>query len=203
MAKRKTVKSKVVKKKAAKKELVKNKGALAGKDKAEVSDILGTIMDSDGKPLDVEKKHIDEIDIPPVCIVGSGTLDDESREALSLKFYAVKMALKSNSKNLQDRAIDTMLGDLVVGAYQDKLTVYQIERSEHSQNSFDVLKETQRVRRAADMHLLNIITAVKDIKRPPVSVVVKEAEQVNVAEQINQGDKQVNIGKQQANIGRD
>jgi len=43
--------------------------------------------------------------------------------------------------------------------------------------------------------LLNIVKAVRDIKRPPVSVVVKQADQVNVAEQINQGEQQVNIAK--------
>jgi hypothetical protein len=42
-----------------------------------------------------------------------------------------------------------------------------------------------------------MIKAVRDIKRPPVNVVVKEAQQVNVAERINQADKQVNIAKNQ------
>jgi len=32
-------------------------------------------------------------------------------------------------------------------------------------------------------------------KTPPVNAIVRKAEQVNIAEQINQGDKQVNIAK--------
>ena len=53
----------------------------------------------------------------------------------------------------------------------------------------------QKQRQLADIHLLNIIKAIRDIKHPPVQVVVKQAEQVNVGEQINQADKQVNISK--------
>jgi hypothetical protein len=94
-----------------------------------------------------------------------------------------------------------MLGDLVAGAYQDKLITYTRVPVGHNINSVEALNAMQKVRQSADSHLLNIIKAVRDIKRPPVNVVVKEAEQVNVAEQINQGEQQVNIGKHQANIG--
>ena len=51
------------------------------------------------------------------------------------------------------------------------------------------------MRQSADNHLINVLRAFRDIKRPPVQVVVKQAQQVNVAEQMNQGDQQVNISK--------
>ena len=188
MAKRKTVKSKVVKKKAAKKELAKNKCALAGKDEAEGSDILGTIT-VNGKKVNIERCHIRGISIPPACIAGSSTLSEKIREALTQKFEAVKAALRSNSKSLQDEAIDTMLGDLITGAYQDKLVIYTRVPSGHSKDSVEALNSIQKARQLADTHLLTIIKAVRDIKRSPVNVVVKEAEQVNVA------DKQVNISQ--------
>jgi hypothetical protein len=186
MIKKKTVKSKVVKKKAA----------LARKDKAKDSEILATTTHN-GKKVNIEKWHIAGISILPTCISGSDELDEEKRATLELKFLAVKAALKSNSKDLQDEVIDTILGDLVAGAYQDKLIAYTRVPSGHSKNSLEALKEIQRVRQAADTHLLNIVKAVRDIKRPPVNVVVKQADQVNVAEQINQADKQVNIAKNQ------
>jgi len=202
MAKEKTVKSRAARKKASKKEPAKRKNELAKKDKAEDSEILATLT-VNGKKVNIERWHIRGISIPPTCIVGSSTLSEKINEALTQKFEAVKAALGSDSKSLQDEAIDTMLGDLITGAYQDKLVIYTRVPSGHSKDSVEALNSIQKARQSADTHLLNIIKAVRDIKRPPVNVVVKEAEQVNVAEQINQGEQQVNIGKHQANIGRD
>lgn len=174
----------------------KRKNELAKKGKAEDSEILA-ITTRNGKKVNIEKWHIAGISILPTCISGSDELDEEKRATLELKFLAVKAALRSKSKSLQDEVVDTMLGNLIAGAYQDKLVLYTRVPSGHSKNSLEALKEIQRVRQAADTHLLNIIKAIRDIKRPPVNVVVKEAEQVNVAEQINQGEQQVNIAKNQ------
>ena len=57
------------------------------------------------------------------------------------------------------------------------------------------LRSVQRMRQSADRHLLDVLKPARDIKRPPVQVVVQQAETVNVAGQVNQGDQQVNIGK--------
>jgi len=143
MAKKKFVKSKVVKKKAAKKELAKNKRALAGKDEVECSGILGTIT-INGKKVNIERWHIRGISISPVCIAGSSTLSKKTSEALNQKFEAVKTALSSDSKSLQDEAIDTMLGDLITGAYQDKLVIYTRVPSGHSEDSLEALKKSKR-----------------------------------------------------------
>ena len=174
----------------------KRKNELAKKDKAEDSEILET-MTRNGKKVNIEKWHIKGIEISPTCIVGSSTLTKRTSEALTKKFEAVKVALRSDSKSLQNEAIDTMLGDLIVGAYQDKLVIYTMVPSGYSKNSVEALREFQKARQAADTHLLNVIKAIRDIKRPPVSVVVKQADQVNVAKRMDQVDKQLNIGKQQ------
>lgn len=170
----------------------KKKTELAKRDKPEDSEILKTVM-RNGKKMEIKKWHIAEICIPPTCAVASHELTKDLVDLLSLKFEAINMALFSDSKSLQDKAIDTILGDLVAGAYQDKLIAYTRVPSEDYQHSADTLRKIQKDRQSADTHLLNIIKAVRDIKRPPVNVIVKEAQQVNVAEQINQADKQVNI----------
>ena len=201
MVQKKLTKGKVAKSKTAKSksELVKRQTELEAltTEIGKGEEILGITKDAAGKIVDVKRWYINGICISANCIVGSDEIGKKERDTLELKFKAIKLALRSKSKDLQDEAIDTMLGDLVGGAYQDKLVVYQKVPSGQNRNSLESLKEIQRVRQAADTHLLNIIKAVKDIKHPPVNVVVKEAEQVNVAEQ------QVNIGKNQANIGTD
>jgi hypothetical protein len=168
-----------------KKKATKNENELVKKDGAEDSEVLATTF-RDGKKVTIEKWHIAGIDIPPICIVGSDSLDKDRKDALSRKFSAVKEALRSDSKSLQDQAIDAMIGDLVIGAYQDKLIVYQ---AGHDTNSLEALREMQKVRQAADNHLLRIIKAVKDIKQSKTTFTVKEAQQVNVA------DKQINVSQ--------
>ena len=80
---------------------------------------------------------------------------------------------------------------------QDKLIAYNRVLTENCEGSSKSFYDLQKIRQSADTHLLKIIKAIRGIKHPPVNVVVNEAEQVNIAEQINQGDKQVNIAKNQ------
>ena len=174
----------------------KKTSELAKRDKPEGSEILKTLT-RNGEKLILKKWHIAGICIPPACIVGPNKLPEYLKEFLDLKLEAMKVALFSESKGLQDKAIDTILGDLVTGAYQDKLIAYTSTPSEDYQGCLDTARKIQKSRQSADTHLLHILKAVRDIKRPPVNVIVKEAQQVNVAEQINQADKQVNISKTQ------
>ncbi len=111
------------------------------------------------------------------------------------KILFLKAALRNS--DLHEEIINEIMGDLITGAYQNRLEAYEISLSKDSRESLDVISKLQRQRQSADMHLLNIIKAIKDIKRPPVQVIVKQAEQVNVGEQINQGDQPVNIAKNQ------
>jgi hypothetical protein len=178
----------MAKKRPKRKEAIERKNELAKKNKDEDSGILGT-MTSKGKKVNIEKWHITGISIPTTLIAGSDELNEEQKAIFELKSEAVKLALKSKSKDLQDEAIDTMLGDLVAGAYQDKLIVYTRAPSGHSRNSLEALKGIQSVRQAADVHLLRILRAVKEIKQHQPKLTVKEAQQVNVA------DKQVNVSQ--------
>ena len=104
------------------------------------------------------------------------------------RVLALKIALRN--PELHDELISEILGDLITGAYQNKLEAYAVSLGN---NSIEAMGELQKHRQSADNHLINIIKTIRDIKRPPVQVIVKQAEQVNVGEQINQGDKQVNI----------
>ena len=183
-------------KKRVKRQKPAKKTELTKRDKPEDSEILTTITRK-GKKLNVLRRDITKICVPPVCIAGPEVLDEDYKLIFELKFEAIRAALSSSSKDLQDEAIGTILNDLVIGAYQDKLIAYATTLTDENKYNTDATDRMQKHRQAVDTHLLNIIKAVRDIKRPPVSVVVKEAQQVNVAEQINQADKQVNIAKNQ------
>ncbi len=173
----------------------KPKNELAKRD--EKKEILASYKNADGKEVSIERCHIKDISFCPTPIVSMGKASEENLLYLSLKLKAVKIALKSESKELQNEAIGEILGDLVEGAYQDKVIAYNRALTENCEGSSKAFRELQKIRQAADIHLLNIIKTIRDIKNPPVNAIVKKAEQVNIAEQINQGDKQVNIAKNQ------
>ena len=123
----------------------------------------------------------------PVQIFGG------NKNAIFDRVLALKIAMRN--PELHDELISEILGDLITGAYQNKLEAYAVSLSDaKNQEAFGKM---QRHRQSADNHLISIIKVIQDIKRPPVQVVVKQAEQVNVGEQINQSDKQVNIAKNQ------
>ena len=109
------------------------------------------------------------------------------------KILCLKVALVNS--DLHEELMNEIMGDLITGAFQNRLEAYSISLSEDNKNSTEAMGKLQKHRQSADMHLLNIIKAIRDIKRQPVQVVVKQAEQVNVGKQINQADKQVNISK--------
>ena len=186
----------MAKKVTKRKKSSKKKSQLAKSDQPKTPEATATIV-RNGKKVTITKEGIAKTNIPPSCIIGWHELNEHLRKVCHNTFRDVKAALCSNSKELQDTVIDTILGDLVIGAYQDKLVVYYHVPAEDNAYSLDAIAKMQRIRQAADTHLLSMLKAVRDIKRPPVTVVVKEAEQVNVAEQINQADKQVNISQKQ------
>lgn len=111
-----------------------------------------------------------------------------SHSKINSRILALKIALKN--PDLHTELIDEILSDLIVGAYQDRCDIYL-----HTlvRDTDDGRKFLLKMRQLADNHLINILRAVRDIKRPPIQVVVKQAQQVNVAEQMNQGEQQVNI----------
>lgn len=87
---------------------------------------------------------------------------------------------------LQDPVVDKIMGEIVTRAYQDGIIAYTAVPTEKTLGG---MQQIQRIRQSADLHLTRIIQAFMDMKRPPVSVVVKRTDQVNVA------DKQINISQ--------
>jgi hypothetical protein len=119
---------------------------------------------------------------------------EESEKIIDLTLSTLHEILCDEKK--RDKIIDRVLSEIIVGAYQDRIVAYTISPSGMNKDSTEAMEIIQRIRQKADMHLIRVIQAFKDIKRPPVSVVVKQADQVNV------GDKQMNIDKQ-LNISTD
>ena len=114
----------------------------------------------------------------------------KSKNEINTRILALKIALKN--PDLHAELIDEILNDLIVGAYQDRCNIYL-----HTlvKDTDEGRKFLLKMRQSADNHLINVLRAVRDIKRPPVQVVIKQAQQVNMAEQMNQGEQQVNIAK--------
>ena len=111
----------------------------------------------------------------------------KSKDKTNDPILTLKIALKN--PDLHAELIDEILNDLIVGAYQDRCNMYAQTLVKYTTDGCKVLL---KMRQLADNHLINILKAIRDIKRPPVKVVIKQAQQVNVAEQMNQGEQQVN-----------
>jgi len=73
------------------------------------------------------------------------------------------------------------------------MVAYAIRPTGVNVDSTEAMESIQRIRQKSDVHLIRVIQAFKDIKRPPVNIVVKQADQVNVGEKQMNVDKQVNI----------
>ena len=152
----------MAKKVTKRKKSVKKNNELAKRDRPEIPEILKTIT-RNGKELNVERWHITGINSLPSLIAGSDGMTEDQKEMLELKLEAMRVAIGSDSKNLQDEAIGSILSDLVVGAYQDRFFTYGILYSEtkpnrvNSKECYDIMK----IRQSADTHLLNILKAVR------------------------------------------
>jgi len=90
-------------------------------------------------------------------------------------------------ENLQGSVVDKIMGEVITRAYQDELIAYVLTSPERTLQSTQRL---QRIRQSADLHLVRMLRAFMEMKRPPVSVIVKKTSQVNV------GDKQINVSQE-------
>ena len=120
--------------------------------------------------------------------------NEEAEKTVSVTLSAMYKVLSNEKK--RDTMIDRILSEVILGAYQDRMVAYTISPSGVSADSTEAMENIQRIRQKADMHLIRVIQTFKDIRRPPVKVIVKQADQVNV------GDKQMNVDKQ-VNISSD
>lgn len=117
--------------------------------------------------------------------------NEETKQTMDLSLSAMLKPLQEDGK--RDRIVDRILSEIVVGAYQDRIVAYSISPSGLGADNTEALERVQRIRHRADRHLLQVLETFKEIKRPPVKVVVKQAEQVNIAERQMNVDKQLNI----------
>jgi hypothetical protein len=158
--------------------------ALEKKTKAEIEEALKE--DWMSKKQTIESKHLfthQRVFLPSPVF-------SASKDKINNRILVLKIALRN--RDLHAELIDEILSDLIVGAYQDRNDLYHQTLIENTKDGYKYLL---KMRQSADNHMLNVLRAVRDIKRPPVQVVVKQAQQVNIAEQMNQGDQQVNISK--------
>lgn len=117
--------------------------------------------------------------------------NEETKQTMDLSLSAMLKPLQEDGK--RDRIVDRILSEIVIGAYQDRIVAYSISPSGPNADSTEAVEMIQKIRQRADRHMLLVIQAFKDIKRPPVKVVVKQADQVNVAEKQINVEKQLNI----------
>lgn len=117
--------------------------------------------------------------------------NEEGKQTLDLDLSVMFRSLLHEDK--RDKVFDKILSEIVLGAYQDRIVAYSISPGGMRADSTDAIETVQRIRHRADRHLLRVLEAFKEIKRSPVNVVVRQAEQVNVADKQMNVDKQLNI----------
>ena len=115
----------------------------------------------------------------------------EAEKNVGIALLAMYKVLPDEKK--RETMIDRILSEIIMGAYQDRIVAYTINPSGLNIDSTEAMETIQRIRQKADMHLIHAIQAFKEIRRPPVNVVVRQADQVNVGEKQMNVDKQVNI----------
>jgi len=141
----------------------------------------------------IAHKGFPPLDFPPLPM---GQINPDYQE--NIRYIAARLRDRLRDEQLQSETINTILAEVVTGAYLDRKVIYTFYGKRFY---LEDLERLQTIRQKADTHLLNVIRVYWEITRPPINVVVKQAGQVNVGEQIDQSKQQVNIGKQQqANI---
>lgn len=122
----------------------------------------------------------------PMSIASLGT--SREPESGGKGFYTIMKIVRNTlmDENSQADMINKILAETIAGAYQDRVIAYAW--SENTKSS-EAIQRTQQMRQSADNHLLRVIQALRDFKRPPVSVTVRKTDQVNIA------DKQINVSQ--------
>nr|MBU1328981.1 hypothetical protein [Candidatus Omnitrophota bacterium] len=124
----------------------------------------------------------------PMCIEGLGAGPEATDKGRDL--YAIIKIVRDAlmEEDTQTDIINKILADIISGAYQDRVIAYS---NSCATNNSETTRAIQQMRQSADNHLLSVIQAFKNFKRPPVNVIVKQTEQVNIA------DKQINVTKKE------
>jgi len=85
--------------------------------------------------------------------------------------------------------IDRVFNELITDAYLDRGVAYSITVG----SILEKIEKLQAIRQKADSHLVRLIRAFVEIKRPLIKVFVRRLDQLNVS------DKQVNISQKNTN----
>lgn len=134
-----------------------------------------------------KSKVLKDVYIQQIPLDARNLLDGAELTFEGTKFFSIVRVVQKAliDEKTQDNTVAKILTEVIFGAYQDRQVCYAIS----SDNTFDKLERVQRLRQSADNHLLRVIQASKNFKRPPVKVIVKKTDQVNLA------DKQVNVSQ--------
>ena len=93
----------MAKKETKRKKTAKQETSLAKRDKPKGSEIIGT-MSYKGKKLNVLRRDIAMRCVSPVCVAGTEVIGEGFKRIFKLKFEAIRAALSSYSKELQEEA---------------------------------------------------------------------------------------------------
>jgi len=117
--------------------------------------------------------------------------NEEAEKIIDMTLSAMFRNLSIDKK--RELLLNRILSEIILGAYQDRMVAYATNLTGTTSGSIEAMETMLRIRHKTDNHLIRVIQAFKDIKRPPVNIVVKQADQVNVGEKQMNVDKQVNV----------
>jgi len=120
----------------------------------------------------------------------SSTMTKEN-ESTEKKIKRVSEMFRSRlaDEKLTVDTIDRVFNELITDAYLDRGVAYSITVD----CILDKIEKLQAIRQKADSHLVRLIRAFVDIKKPLIKVFVRRLDQLNVS------DKQVNISQKNTN----
>lgn len=107
----------------------------------------------------------------------------------SIRCVSEKFRERLADEKLNTDTIDRVFNELIADAYSDRTVVYLLK----ADNNFSDIEKIQTIRQKADNHLIQLIKAYVDFKKPPIKVFVRKLDQLNVS------DKQININQKNAN----
>ncbi len=168
---------------------------LAGTDKHQVCEVSVKL-----EPKEQEMKNLaacitDDLDrtlqflqlteVPPKPLEDWGA-SEETNEAYAVRLEVLKKSLAD--ENMKNFVLNRIMAEIITAAYQDRLTSYAMSSGPDQQGDADHIRKVQRIRQSSDTHLLRVIQTAREIRQPRATVIIRQTEQVNVADQ-----QQINI----------
>lgn len=150
-----------------------------------------TLVISDEKQLEEFEKKVKGLSKEDgyICMKSNLMLKLPEVNEKSLRLISENLGEKLADKKQLASAIDKIFNELIEGAYLDRMVAYTI-RADGTYNNLEII---QSIRQKADNHLIRLIKAYMDIKKPTIKVLVRSLDQINIS------DKQININQKNAN----